>query len=211
MISSKTYDKGQKLSDRGNPKLSQDAVKLLKTQDMGYLRTMTQRTRRARERLEQDHVLLGGVDTNMLNRGTGRKYNRYMLFVETKQQQDLLGSQDTNERKKVYSNLSLNQLRASTDENEDKEQTRSSHTDKVLSAHHDNNKEHLSLRNDQILRKQRKRSQEVRESRLRLLKLKEGQLLAAAQELELQRARSSNSIGGTTRAGVKWKIRERKK
>lgn len=211
MISSKTYDKGQKLSDRGNPKLSQDAVKLLKTQDTGYLRTMTQRARRARERLEQDHVLLGGVDANVLNRGTGRKYNRYMLFVETKQQQDLLGSQDTNERKKVDSNLSLNQLRASTDENEDKEQTRSSHIDKVLSPHYDNNKKHLSLRNDQVLRKQRKRSQEVRESRLRLLKLKEGELLAAAQELELQRARSSNSIGGTTRAGVKWKIRERKK
>jgi U3 small nucleolar RNA-associated protein 11 len=36
--------------------LSNDAVKLMKTQDVGYLRTVLQQTRRERERLEQEFV-----------------------------------------------------------------------------------------------------------------------------------------------------------
>lgn len=35
--------------------------------------------------------------------------------------------------------------------------------------------------------------------------------MVAERELELQRAKLSNSIGGVTKAGFKWKVRERKK
>lgn len=66
-------------------------------------------------------------------------------------------------------------------------------------------------KNERRLQKLRKRAQEGRLSRLKLLKIREKELLAAERELELQRARMSNSIGGVTKAGFKWKVRERKK
>lgn len=211
MMSSKTYDKGQKLVDRGNLKLSQDAMKLLKTQDVGYVRTMAQKARRARERLEEDHILQGGTNADVLNRGTDQKYSRLTMFIEKKQQQDLLGSQNGIEINKSRLNLSLSQLSMGSYEIEYKQQTQSSQIDGILSSNPDTDKGDPSLKMERILRKQRRRNHEVRESRLKLLKLREGELLAAAQELELQRAKLCNIIGGTTRAGLKWKIRERKR
>ena len=51
-------------------------------------------------------------------------------------------------------------------------------------------------------------------ARLRLLeaiKRRERELVTAEQELDLQRAKMSNSIGGLNKKGVKFKIRERKR
>jgi U3 small nucleolar RNA-associated protein 11 len=53
-----------------------------------------------------------------------------------------------------------------------------------------------------------------RERRLKLLeaiKKRERELVVADNELELQRAKMTNSIGGTNKNGVKYKIRERKR
>lgn len=75
-----------------------------------------------------------------------------------------------------------------------------------------NQKEDLSnLKNQRRLQKLRKRAQAGRLSRLKLLKIREKELLAAERELELQRAKMSNSVGGVSKAGFKWKVRERKK
>ena len=52
MMSSSTHDGGRRVADRGNKALSTEVVKLLKTQDAAYLRTVAQTTRRARERRE---------------------------------------------------------------------------------------------------------------------------------------------------------------
>lgn len=75
-----------------------------------------------------------------------------------------------------------------------------------------NQKKDLStLKIERRLRKLRKRAQEGRLSRLKLLKTREKELLVAERELELQRAKLSNSIGGVSKAGFKWRVRERKK
>lgn len=75
-----------------------------------------------------------------------------------------------------------------------------------------NQKKDLStLKIEGRLRKLRKRAQDGRLSRLKLLKTREKEILVAERELELQRAKLSNSIGGVSKAGFKWRVRERKK
>jgi U3 small nucleolar RNA-associated protein 11 len=60
-------------------------------------------------------------------------------------------------------------------------------------------------------RKDRERAQERIISRLRALKKRESELVAAEEELELQRAKMNNTVGGVNKNGVKFKIRERKR
>lgn len=212
-MSSKTYDKGQKVSDRGSPKLSQDAVKLLKTQDVGYLRTMAQKTRRERERLEQVYNLQGDTGSHH-----SHGHNQHTVFVETIYLQDLLGSQRAvNGDKNKKSNISEEQFMVTHNktskkhDNEGNGPNQSSQTEHVSPFHFETSKNLQVVKKNQISRKQQKRNQEVREFKLRLLKSRERELLAAVHELEIQRAKMNNSTGGTSRAGVKWKIRERKK
>lgn len=82
MIRARAHDKGQKVADRGNPVLSHDAVKLLKTQDAGYLKTMAQATRKKRERLEEEILVQEGVQG--LGGQDGR---RHVVFVESREEQ----------------------------------------------------------------------------------------------------------------------------
>jgi len=60
-------------------------------------------------------------------------------------------------------------------------------------------------------RKRRKRLQELRTAKLDVLKKRQKEIQAAANELELQRAKMGNAIGGTNKHGVKFKLRERKR
>lgn len=226
MSRAKAHDKGQKLADRGNPVLSHDAVKLLKTQDAGYLKTMAQATRKKRERLEEEVLVQEGV------KGLeGQDGRRHVVFVESREEQKnvietLKGSKaDDNvddgrlsipPRSRATKALEIicrlsrpcradeNHITGSENDQSQRGQRRS---DKV-----GNQKGDLStLKNERRLRKLRKRAQEGRLSRLKQLKIREKELLTAERELELQRARMSNSIGGVNKAGFKWKVRERKK
>lgn len=82
MSRAKAHDKGQKVTDRGNPVLSHDAVRLLKTQDAGYLKTMAQATRKKRERLEEEILVQEGV------KGLeGQDGRRHVVFVESREEQ----------------------------------------------------------------------------------------------------------------------------
>lgn len=83
MIRARAHDKGQKVADRGNPVLSHDAVKLLKTQDAGYLKTIAQTTRKKRERLEEEILVQEGLKG--LKGQDGRR--RHLIFVESKEEQ----------------------------------------------------------------------------------------------------------------------------
>ena len=60
-------------------------------------------------------------------------------------------------------------------------------------------------------RRRRKRLGELRAAKLEALKKRQKEIVAAAEQLELQRARMSRTVGGVNKDGVKWKIRERKK
>ena len=71
--------------------------------------------------------------------------------------------------------------------------------------------EAATLRQARIVRKRRKREREAQFSRLNALRSREKELLVAEEELAHQRAKMSNTIGGVNKAGVKFKIRERKR
>lgn len=60
-------------------------------------------------------------------------------------------------------------------------------------------------------RKKRKRLQELRVAKLEALKKRQKEVLAAADELDLQRAKMARTVGGVNKNGVKFKIRERKR
>jgi U3 small nucleolar RNA-associated protein 11 len=59
--------------------------------------------------------------------------------------------------------------------------------------------------------KKKAHQQEVRRDLWDAVRQREENLAQADQELELQRAKMSNSIGGVTKQGKKFKIRERKR
>jgi U3 small nucleolar RNA-associated protein 11 len=149
MMSSKTLN-GVKIGDRGNKSLSHDVVMLLKTQDVGYLRTVLQKTRIERRNAEHATTLTETVQKTSQPR---------KIFVDSIEQQAEYGEQDGAE--------------------EDAED--SDDDDKPVPE------------------------------KLRALKKRERELGTALHELEMQRARMSNSIGGTNKDGVKFKVRGRKR
>lgn len=60
-------------------------------------------------------------------------------------------------------------------------------------------------------RKDRERAQSRTESKLQAAKKRERELAAAEEELDAQRAKMNNTVGGVNKNGVKFKIRERKR
>lgn len=209
MLSSKSKQ-GRKIADRGNLVLSHDAVKLLKTQDSGYLRTMIQKTRRALEKVEKEFVLREGQGAEVLGELENQKERQHVVFVDTRedQKQYILGQglsiQPSYTRREEDQSTKL-----VADEADGNTETTS--TTRAPKSHRALEREEAAQKEKRLLRKQHKKEQDARRSKLAALKSREKDLIDAENELELQRAKMSNSVGGVTKAGVKWKVRERKK
>jgi hypothetical protein len=77
MLSSRTDEAGRLLADRGNKSLSQDVVRLLKTQDAGYLRTKLQIERKRQEKLGQMWSLNKSGDSTALSSTLAGKHTLY--------------------------------------------------------------------------------------------------------------------------------------
>ena len=178
MMSGKTHDKGRKLADRGNKTLSHAAVKLMKTQDAGYLRTMLQQTRKELERVEQEVVLGPEQSTSSAIPLT------LMAGVVIKGQ------------KIRYVDSADRQLAVVSDENapQDTIEDMEEHESRELPA----------------IGKKKKKVSDARMSRLLLLRERETALAEAEKELELQRAKMGNNMGGVNKNGVKWRVKQRK-
>jgi U3 small nucleolar RNA-associated protein 11 len=215
MYSGQTHDKGQRLASRGNEVLSQEAVQLLKTQDAGYLRTIAQQTRRTREKLEKGYVLGEGKGVEVRGGGSQGK-GEHVVFVRDKEEQKGFDPDTGVVEPGPLSKASQTGHGpwvdtedvddAGTDDEEAVETTApAAKSRRVREA------QAIALRQARNLRKQRKREQDAQLSRLKALKAREKEVLAAEQELGLQRAKMSNSNGGVNKAGVKFKMRERKR
>ncbi len=213
MMSTQT-SKGVKLADRGNKSLSVDVVKLLKTQDVGYLRTMLQRVRREREKLEEALQILDGEDSELrvLKEGQPGK-GKHAVFVDSVDEQKGFAAEswfgtDQEGLRRIYNRprKASDSVDAPSDEElEDvdgiQDQSRSKHDIDVKTQ---------DLKEQRVIRKQRKRAQAAQLSRLEGVKMRERDLLVALEETEEQRARMSNTIGGINKKGVKFRVRERK-
>lgn len=192
MMSSRSKG-GVKLASRGNKSLSQVVVKLLKTQDAGYIRTMLQSVRKDRERLEE-RVLLGEEDVTTLKKGSqkrrrGREVPRHIVFVDAKEEQKGFAPEDWFEADNEGLSKVWNRPRRS----------------RTAPDAENHEEEPLELADE----KERHKARLQRE--LEAIRAKEQALQMASDELDTQRAKMNNQLGGINKNGVKWQVRARKR
>ncbi|KIW63590.1 hypothetical protein PV04_08578 [Phialophora macrospora] len=189
----------------GRP-LSHDAVKLLKTQDAGYLRTVAAKGRREIERLEEevgmDAVSLGKerpgkkIQFEDEENGVATRGKKRGLNGEVKQGSLI----DDYERTPVEESAVATSVILV-----DETQPPKAKSKKRLRTEQD------ALARLKTERKRRKRLQEMRVAKLEALKKRQREILVAADQLELQRAKMARTVGGVNKDGVRFKIRERKR
>ena len=224
MLSAGKAGQGKHGQGEETNRLSHDAVKLLKSQDAGYLRTVAGRGRRELERLEQVVGLedaLGPGKTQVAGkkivfvegegvghegkRGQKRKAEEMEREQEQEQEEAMDGTGadvDTGNFDVDTPEVNAQDLNDSTTTAKPKPKPKSK---KALQAEQ---RAQLDLR---AARRRRKRLGELRAAKLEALKKRQKEIMAAADQLELQRAKMSRTVGGVNKDGVKWKIRERKK
>jgi U3 small nucleolar RNA-associated protein 11 len=199
--------------------LSHEAIKLLKTQDKGYLRTVGERLRREIERLERDVELQNSMNKS-LGKKDGKKDDESMdedgfdAFDDELDDFDFGAPVQPKPNRTVFADdrkdqLEMKKLRlqkeeAASDE-EDQSSSKARKTPKDLEA------ERKALVEARRARKTRKRAVEARANKLAALRKQHAEIETAEKELDWQRAKMGNSVGGTNKDGIKWKIRERKR
>jgi U3 small nucleolar RNA-associated protein 11 len=210
MMSSQVDKSGKRVADRGNKALSMEVVKLLKTQDAGYIRTMLQQTRKEREDVEQRLIMEEQGKVRAVRDGERARQGKHRVFVENEEEQEEFEpdtwfgrGEDIPTRKESPTFGDLQD--ALSDDDEALIQRPNTLSKKQLEA------QQQARREARKFRKDRERAQERIVSRLRALKKRESELVAAEEELELQRAKMNNTVGGVNKNGVKFKIRERKR
>ncbi|KAJ5738665.1 hypothetical protein N7493_001820 [Penicillium malachiteum] len=200
--------------------LSHDAIKLLKTQDQGYLRTAGERLRRQIEALQREIQLQGGMNEALGVKGEEKQDDSEADDDEFDGFDDFddidFGKPAAKQksRKIVFADdrsdqQSMKKKRNQTEDadimEDSEEETKTKKTAKQLAA------ERQKLIEARRARKIRKRAVEARKNKLDALQKQYGSIQAAQREVEWQRAKMDNSVGGTNKDGIKWKIRERKR
>ncbi|KAL0264314.1 hypothetical protein SLS55_000262 [Diplodia seriata] len=206
MSSSVDRRTGTKVGDRGNRALTDDVVKLLKTQDAGYIRTMLQQVRKERERVEEGFVLddeEGEIEA-LKGRRVGK--GKHTVFVGDREEQKGFAPEEWFD---VEDEMDLertwNRPKKQAEKHGDAEDLEETGGQQKKAA------KELDGREKRALEKRREKAQQSRRSRVEGLKKKEQDLMAAEKELEDQRARMNNNVGGVNKNGVKFKVRERKR
>jgi hypothetical protein len=211
MLSSKVDKQGKKVADRGNVSLSQDVVKLLKTQDAGYMRTMLQMVRKERQELEQRLILEDKTGVRAIKDGAKPKTGKHKVYVNNEEEQEAFdpdswfGRGDGIPDRPEHAE---DQWTDTSDEDEEEEATKI--RQKTMSKKQIEAEENAKLEK-RLFRKARSRAQGRTAYRLEAVKKQERELMAAEEELEMQRAKMNNTIGGVNKHGVKFKVRERKR
>lgn len=202
--------------------LSHDAIKLLKTQDKGYLRTAGERIRRVIERLERESQLQDGMSEALGVKGQQKKAEEdeadefegfdddldgldFSLPPQQNKRHKIVFADDRGEQRALKEQRALEEDAMAEDEDEDPTISDARKTPKQLAA------ERQTLVEARRARKIRKRAAEGRQNKLAALRKQYAEIQAAEQEVDWQRAKMDNSVGGTNKHGIKWKIRERKR
>lgn len=202
--------------DRGNRPMDVETVRLLKTQDMGYLRTQRTLALKEVKSLEERVVLLGASldqtadgewededddDDDMMLDGlddeVGPPPSKKMrkTTAETKKPKKIVFAENVDEREDM-----MEELEAVTKEDVDDDGLKG---DKMRE---EKNPEKLRAEQRQrLLEKLRRRLQNARK--------KLGALARAENQLEVQRASMAKTatVGGVRKSGKKIKVRERKR
>ncbi|KAF2017653.1 small-subunit processome, partial [Aaosphaeria arxii CBS 175.79] len=212
MLSSSVDSAGRKVASRGNTALSMDVVKLLKTQDANYIRTMLQMVKKERRELEE-RILLGEEGVEAVRDGEeGGRSGKHMVFVGEKEDQDAFRADEWFGTEEEFVDRAWNRPRKAKDlvvadaEDDEEEGLQSKKLSKKQQE-----AEALAVKEQRSLANKRAKTHERALARLEAVKAKERDLRIAEEELEKQRAKMNNTIGGTNKNGVKFKVRERKR
>lgn len=197
--------------------LSHDAVKLLKTQDQGYLRTAGERIRRQIETLQRDIQLQDGMNVALGVKTQEKK-------EESEDDDDFDGFDDLDDfasskpvkpkpRKVVFADDRGEQrvMKKGSEQAEDKEESDDEQPSHARATPKEIAAKRQALVETRRARKLRKRAVEARQNKLAALQKQYEGIQAAEREVEWQRGKMTNSVGGTNKNGIKWKIRERKR
>ncbi|KAG2415077.1 hypothetical protein HFD88_006268 [Aspergillus terreus] len=213
--------------------LSHEAIKLLKTQDAGYLRTVGERVRRQMEKLEEEVRLQDGMG-QFLGEGdeSGAPKEKKKAVVDDDDDfdfdfddeedgpavvkpQKVVFADDRREQTELkQSRLRAQQSDDEMDEDEDEDDDsfgQRQRQQQQKKSHKQLEAERQALVEARRARKMKKRAAEARANKLKALQKQYADITAAERQLDWQRGRMDNSVGGTNKNGIKWKIRERKK
>ncbi|CBF88765.1 hypothetical protein AN0796.2 [Aspergillus nidulans FGSC A4] len=196
--------------------LSHEAIKLLKTQDAGYLRTVGERVRRQIEKVKEDLRIqesMGealGVQEDTRQEDDGDDFDDFDFGAAEKKARKLLFADDREDQKVLKRVLEQREQEGETEEEEESfgeraQQQQKRKTRKELEA------EKQALVEARRARKLKKRALEVRQNKLKALQKQYADITSAERALDLQRAKMSNSVGGVNKNGLKFKIKERKR
>ncbi|TKA77749.1 hypothetical protein B0A55_04169 [Friedmanniomyces simplex] len=182
--------RGEENSGGGGKALSQGVVRLMKTQDEGYLRTTLQGTKRKRERVEREVLVsevgaAGGVATAA---GLGKK----VVFGEDGEE------------------VAAVPVSAFGDDDSDLDMDGFVSEDESVATEEEKEDKGLS-KADLAARRRKRHVVTAKRRQLEALRDREVQLGVALREVEAQRARMSGTVGGVNKNGVKWKARPRKR
>ncbi|KAF4974365.1 hypothetical protein F66182_17655, partial [Fusarium sp. NRRL 66182] len=181
-----------------------------------------ERIRREMERLEKEVQLQDGME-KVLGIGNRKRSSEEDddeeeededIFDTGVKRRKLVFAESREDQKELGRELEEQDEEEEEDENEDNEQTFATRlqkqqqkkpTKKELEA------QQKALKEARAARKLKRRVAEARRNKLAALRKQYAEITTAERELDLQRAKMSNSVGGVNKRGVKWKIRERKR
>ncbi|KAI0548833.1 small-subunit processome [Xylaria curta] len=197
---SKKWD-GTVAGDRGNKALDINVVRLLKTQDMGYIRSVRNIAMKEVRTLEERVISLGGDIDNLLNNENEEDDDDMDMDFD-------FGDELSGKKKSAQKNKKI----IFADGEEERESRIQQDMDQDTPE--DDEKEGPKGGNPEKLRaEQKQRLLEKLQRRLLNARKKQRVLAKAEQELELQRARMAKTatVGGVSKSGKKFKVRERKR
>jgi U3 small nucleolar RNA-associated protein 11 len=195
----------------GGKSLSMDVVKLMKTQDVAYLRTVLQSTRKAIERLEMEVVAADqGVKVDV-----GGRKNRKTVFPDEGDSEPEMMSEGDDDDMADFNDLEgfdgfdgLGDLPALDDGPEGSDNDMSDAPETKAEAAKPLTKEEKAAR---LAAKCKRHFIETRRNKLEALKDREEDLATALRELEDQRVQMNGKAGGVNKNGTKFKVRQRVK
>lgn len=188
---------GTVAGDRGNKALDIDTVRLLKTQDLGYLRTMRNVVSKEVKELEEKAVIAGAFA------GIGMHEDSIGEDDFDSEDEALHGSKPQSKPKKIIFADSVEELDEKLPEAEQED-------DDVDMS--DDDFERFEKEKDPQMLKREENAERLRR-KLQNAKKKLKALTDAENELEMQRARMAKTatVGAIAKNGKKIKVRERKR
>lgn len=198
----KVAKRGADNAGGGGKSLNMDVVKLMKTQDVAYLRTVLQSTKKEIARLEQE-VVAGDKGVNV-----DVSAKRKTVFAEEGESEPEMMSEDDD--MDDFNDLAgfegFGEMGAmdGLDDGSDDDAMSDAPAEKTDSK--PLTKEEKAAR---TLAKRKRHFMETRRNKLEALKDREENLATALRELEDQRVQMNGKAGGVNKNGTKFKVRQR--